>query len=76
MKKDAMKVGIPAAAGAALGGILGGGKGAAIGAGVGGGGGAAYVMSERGPEVGLGRGAALSVKLLEPLKVRVRTEQR
>ena len=72
MKKDAMKVGIPAAAGAVLGGILGGGKGAAIGAGVGGGGGAAYVMSERGPEVGLGRGAALSVKLLEPLKVRVR----
>jgi hypothetical protein len=73
MKKDAMKVGIPAAAGAVLGGILGGGKGAAIGAGVGGGGGAAYVMSERGPEVSLGRGATLSVRLAEPIKVRVRT---
>jgi hypothetical protein len=73
MKKDTMKVGIPAATGAVLGGILGGGKGAAIGAGVGGGGGAAYVMSERGPEVSLGRGATVSVRLSEPLKVRVRT---
>lgn len=73
VKKDAMKVGIPAAAGAVLGGILGGGKGAAIGAGVGGGGGAAYVMSERGSEVSLGRGATVSVRLAEPIKVRVRT---
>jgi hypothetical protein len=73
MKKDAMKVGIPAGVGAVVGGLLGGGKGAAIGAGVGGGGGAAYVMSQKGPEVAIGRGAALSVKLLEPIKVRVRT---
>ena len=73
MKKDAMKVGIPAGVGAVVGGLLGGGKGAAIGAGVGGGGGAAYVMSQKGPEVGIGRGTALSVKLLEPIKVRVRT---
>jgi hypothetical protein len=73
MKKDAMKVGIPAGVGAVVGGLLGGGKGAAIGAGVGGGGGAAYVMSQKGPEVGIGRGAALSVRLLEPIRVRVRT---
>jgi hypothetical protein len=73
MKKDALKVGIPAGVGAVVGGLLGGGKGAAIGAGVGGGGGAAYVMSQRGPEVGISRGAALSVRLLEPIRVRVRT---
>jgi hypothetical protein len=39
---------------------------------VGAGGGTAYVMSERGQEIGIGRGAALSVRLTEPLKVRVR----
>jgi hypothetical protein len=72
VKKDATKVGIAAGIGAGVGALLGGGKGAAIGAGVGGGGGTAYVMSERGDEVGLGRGAAVSVKLVEPLKVRVK----
>lgn len=72
VKKDAAKVGIAAGIGAGVGALLGGGKGAAIGAGVGGGGGTAYVMSERGDEVGLGRGAAVSVKLLEPLKLRVK----
>ena len=72
MKKDAMKVGIPAGVGAVVGGLLGGGKGAAIGAGVGGGGGAAYVMSERGPEVAISRGATLTVRLEDPVKVRIR----
>jgi len=72
VKKDAAKIGIGAGIGAGVGALLGGGKGAAIGAAAGGGGGTAYVMSERGDEVGLGRGAAVSVKLLEPLKLRVK----
>jgi hypothetical protein len=72
VKKDAAKIGIGAGIGAGVGALLGGGKGAAIGAAAGGGGGTAYVMSERGDEVGIGRGAAVSVKLLEPLKLRVK----
>ena len=71
MKKDTMKVAIPAAAGAIVGGVLGGGKGVAIGSAVGGGAGAGYVMSQRGPEVVLGAGTKLTVKLLEPITVRV-----
>jgi hypothetical protein len=72
-KKDAAKIGIGAGAGAAVGALLGGGKGAAIGAGVGAGGGAAYVMSTRGQEISIAPGATLAVKLMEPMKVRVRT---
>jgi hypothetical protein len=72
-KKDAAKIGIGAGAGAAIGALLGGGKGAAIGAGVGAGGGTAYVMSTRGQEVGIARGATVSVRLTEPLTVKVRT---
>jgi hypothetical protein len=73
-KKDAAKIGVGAGAGAAIGALLGGGKGAAIGAGVGAGGGTAYVMSERGQEVGIARGATVTVRLTEPVKVRVRAE--
>ena len=72
MKKDTMKVAIPAAAGAIVGGVLGGGKGVAIGSAVGGGAGAGYVMSQRGPDVVLSAGTRLTVKLLEPVAVRVR----
>jgi hypothetical protein len=72
-KKDATKIGIGAGAGAAIGALLGGGKGAAIGAGVGAGGGTAYVMSTRGQEVSIARGATLTVRLTEPIKVRVST---
>lgn len=75
MKKDTMKVAIPAAAGAVLGGVLGGGKGVVIGGAVGGGAGAGYVMSQRGAEVVLRAGTALTVKLLEPLAVHVRDAQ-
>jgi hypothetical protein len=70
--KDAKKVGIPAAGGAVLGAIIGGGKGAAIGATVGGGAGAAVVMSTKGAEVRLPAGTALTVRLREPVTVRVR----
>jgi hypothetical protein len=70
-KKDAAKIAIPAAAGAIIGGIADGKKGAAIGTAVGGGAGTGVVLATRGQEVRLGRGAAVSVRLLRPLKVLV-----
>jgi hypothetical protein len=71
-KKDAVKIGAPAAGGAVIGGIVGGKKGAVIGGAVGGGAGTAVVMTDRGEEVRLGKGAALSVKLEQPVTIRVR----
>jgi hypothetical protein len=70
--EDATKIALPAAGGAAIGALAGGKKGAAIGATAGGGAGTAVVLSTRGREVRLGRGAAVSVRLLEPLTVRVK----
>lgn len=70
-KNDALKIGIPAAGGAILGGILGGGKGAAIGGAIGGGAGTAVVLTTPGKEVRLPAGTAVTVKLLEPLTIRV-----
>ena len=69
--KDALKIGGGAAGGAVVGGLIGGKKGAAIGSAAGGGAGTAVVMSTRGDEVRLGRGAALTVRLSKPLTVRV-----
>jgi hypothetical protein len=71
-KKDALEIGAPAAGGAIVGALLGGKKGAAIGAGVGGGAGTAVVLSTRGQEVHLGKGAALTLRLAAPLTVRVK----
>jgi hypothetical protein len=71
-KEDALKVAAPAAGGAIVGGLVGGGKGAAIGTAVGGGAGTAVVLSTRGDEVRLARGATMTVKLAKPLTVRVR----
>jgi hypothetical protein len=71
-KKDAIKIGAPAAGGAILGALLGGKKGAAIGAGVGGGAGTAVVLSSRGEEVHLTKGSAITLKLAAPLTIRVR----
>ena len=71
-KKDALTIGIPAAGGAAIGALVGGKKGAAIGAAAGGGGGTAVVLTTRGKEVRVGRGATLAVRLTEPLTVRLR----
>lgn len=71
-KKDATKIGIGAGAGAVIGAIVGGGKGAAIGATTGGGAGTAVVMATRGDEVRIAGGTTLSVRLVEPLRVRVR----
>jgi hypothetical protein len=69
--QDALKIGIPAAGGAIIGALAGGKKGAAIGAAAGGGGGTAVVLSTRGKEVRLGRGYATSVRLLEPVTLRI-----
>jgi hypothetical protein len=71
-KQDALKVGAPAAGGALIGAIVGGRKGALIGTAAGGGAGTAVVMSTRGKEVRLARGAALTLRLTEPLTVRIR----
>jgi hypothetical protein len=71
-KKDAMKIGAPAAGGAIIGALFGGKKGAAIGAGVGGGAGTAVVLSTRGEEVHLAKGSPITIKLAAPLTVRVR----
>ena len=72
-RQDAAKIGLPAAGGAVIGAITGGKKGAAIGAAAGGGAGTAVVLSTRGREVRLGPGAAVSVRLLEPVTLRVRS---
>ena len=61
--------GIPAGAGAIIGGIADGRKGAAIGSAVGGAAGTGVVLSTRGKDVRLGRGAAVAVRLLQPVRV-------
>ena len=71
-KKDAVKVGGGAAGGAIIGAIVGGKKGAAIGTAVGGGAGTAAVLSTRGDEVHLPKGSALTLRLSEPVTIRVR----
>jgi hypothetical protein len=71
-KKDALKIAAPAAGGAIVGGIVGGKKGAVIGGAAGGGAGTAVVMTQRGKDVRLGRGAALTLRLTEPLTVKIR----
>jgi hypothetical protein len=74
-KQDAAKIGGGAAGGAIIGGILGGGDGAAKGAAIGGAAGTGVVLSTRGKEVTLPAGTAVSVRLAEPLTVRVATSQ-
>jgi hypothetical protein len=71
-QKDVAKIAIPAAGGAIVGGLIGGKKGAAIGAAAGGGAGTGVVLSTRGQEVRLGRGAVLTVRLTEPLTIHSR----
>jgi hypothetical protein len=70
-KKDAMTIGLPAAGGAVVGGLIKGKKGAGVGALVGGGAGTAAVLSTRGKDVRIGRGATLSVRLTAPLTIAV-----
>lgn len=70
-KKDAAKIGIGAGAGAVIGGIVGGGKGAAVGTAVGAGTGTGVVLATRGEEVRLAAGTPVTVRLTEPLTIRV-----
>jgi hypothetical protein len=70
-KKDALTIGLPAAGGAVVGGLVKGKKGAGIGALVGGGAGTAAVLSTRGKDVSIGRGATLAVPLTAPLTITV-----
>lgn len=70
-KRDAVTIGVPAGAGAAIGAIAGGKKGAAIGTAIGGGAGTGAVLTTRGKEVRLGRGAAVGVRLLEPVTIQL-----
>ena len=73
-KKDTLQILGPAAGAALIGGVIGGGKGATEGALIGGGAGTAYVLSTRGKDIRLGKGADISVKLTAPATVTVRRE--
>ena len=70
-KSDAKKIGIGAGAGAIVGGIIGGGKGAATGAAIGGGAGTAMVLTSEGKPVTLANGADITVRLANPVDVKV-----
>ena len=70
-EKDALEIGAPAAGGAIIGALAGGKKGALIGTAIGGGAGTAVVLSTRGKEVHLPKGAALTLRLSSPVTVRV-----
>jgi hypothetical protein len=68
-RQDAAKIAVPAGAGALIGAVTKGRKGAAVGTAIGGGAGTGVVLATRGKEVRLGRGAAVAVRLLRPLRV-------
>lgn len=70
-KRDAAKIGIPAAGGAVIGAILGGKKGALKGGLIGGGAGTAVVLSTRGKDAYIGSGSVIGVTLRRALTVRV-----
>ena len=70
-EKDAVTILAPAAAGAVIGRLAGGKGAAAKGAAIGGAAGTGYVLSTRGKDVRIGKGAALAVKLTAPLTVKV-----
>jgi hypothetical protein len=70
-KKDALTIGIPAAAGSIIGAIAGGKKGAVVGGAVGGGAGTAYVLSTAGQEIVLPAGTHVRARLTKPLTVRL-----
>jgi len=72
-EKDALEIGAPAAGGALIGALVGGKKGALIGGAAGAGGGTAIVLSTRGKEVAMPSGSVLTLRLTEPVTVRVRS---
>ncbi len=71
-KKDALEIGGAGAGGALIGALFGGKKGALVGTAVGGGAGTAVVLSTRGKEVRLAKGTPLTLRLTQPVTVRVR----
>lgn len=71
VKKDVVRTGIMAGAGAAIGAIAGGGRGAAIGAGIGGGAGVGTAMATRGAAAVIPAESALTFKLTSPVTVTV-----
>lgn len=71
-KNDALKIAAPAAGGAALGALIGGKKGALIGTAAGGGAGTAVVLSTRGEEARLSKGAPITLRLTQPLTIKIR----
>jgi hypothetical protein len=71
-QKDALEIGAPAAGGAIIGALVGGKKGALVGTAIGGGAGTAAVLSTRGKEVHLAKGAALTVRLTAPVTLVVK----
>ena len=71
-RKDALEIGGPAAGGAIIGALVGGKKGALVGTAAGAGAGTAVVLSTRGKEVSLPRGATLTLRLSDPVTIRVR----
>jgi hypothetical protein len=70
-QQDAVKILAPAVGGAVIGRVVDGKSGAAKGAVIGGAAGTGYVLSTRGKEVRLGKGADLSVRLTAPVTVRI-----
>jgi hypothetical protein len=70
-EKDALEIIAPAAAGAVIGRIAGGKSAARKGALIGGAAGTGYVLSTRGKEMRLAKGASLAVKLTAPVTLRV-----
>jgi hypothetical protein len=71
-QKDALEIGAPAAGGAIIGALVGGKKGALVGTAIGGGAGTAAVLSTRGKEIHLAKGAPLTVRLTAPVTVVVK----
>ena len=71
-EKDALKIIAPAAGGAVVGRVVGGKGAARKGAVIGGAAGTGYVLSTRGEEARLRKGAPLAVKLTAPVTVRVK----
>jgi hypothetical protein len=70
-QQDAQEIGAKAAGGALIGALPGGKTGALLGTTAGGGAGTAGVLSTSGEEIHLPRGAALTLRLLQPVTVRI-----
>src|SRR5207244_13277992 len=71
-KQDALETGGGTAGSALIGALVGGKKGALIGTAAGGGEGTAIVLSTRGKEVHLGKGAPLTLRLTKPVTIRIK----